>query len=318
VTGPLALARPARALARQGLADLRPHPYPVESGDLACDGSGHYPLDLRPIGSAFRFDSEGVVVARGADGLSYRNPVSACLYALGRHTQARRAGADDPGARRRDAAAAGMLTQARALRQSQDASGGWRYPVPAPRYRVQPGWYSGMAQGLASSVLLRAFDLTAEQSYLDAAAAAVSLLLRPVGSGGCADYDQLGRPFLEECPADPPSHILNGAIFALIGLREFGGRTGDDGFRPAGQRLASQLGEFDLGYWSRYDLRFTAPASQAYHCVHISLLLAAGRTVGDARFGQTAERWRQYLRRPAGRLKAMAGKARFVLGEGRG
>jgi heparosan-N-sulfate-glucuronate 5-epimerase len=315
VTSPRAAARPALALARQAVTDLRKHHYPVEPGDLPADGSGPYPLDLRPIGTAFRLDAEGIVVTRDAGGLIYRNPVSACLHALGRHTEARRAEADGPGSPRRAAAAAQMLIQARQVRRSQDSSGGWRYPVPAPRYRVEPGWYSAMAQGLAISVLLRAFDLTSERSYLDAAEAAGVLLLRPLDAGGCADYDELGQPFLEECPSDPPSHILNGAIFALIGLRELAGRTGGDGFRPAGQRLASQLGEFDLGYWSRYDLTFTAPASHAYHCLHISLLLAAGRTVGDARFGQTADRWHRYLGRPASRLRAMAGKARFVLGE---
>jgi hypothetical protein len=201
---------------------------------------------------------------------------------------------------------------------SQDDNGGWPYPVAVPRYRVEPGWYSGMAQGLAISVLLRAFDLTAEQSYRDAAGAAAILLHRPVGSGGCADFDELGRPFFEECPSDPPSHILNGAVFALIGLRELAGRTGEDSFQPAARRLADQLSQFDLGYWSRYDLRFAAPASHAYHQLHISLLRAAGRAVGDPRFDVMARHWRRYLKRPACRIRAIAGKAGFVLSERHG
>src|SRR5437016_355806 len=49
----------------------------------------------------------------------------------------------------------------------------------------------------------------------------------------------------------------------------------------AGLRLAAQLGRYDLGYWSRYDLRFTAPASLAYHCLHISLLEVAGRLLAE-------------------------------------
>ena len=312
-----AFAASGLALARKGIGDLRRRPYPVEPGEHIADGSRRYPLDLRPVSSAFRLDHEGIIVTQGSVGPAYRNPVSACLYALGQHTQALEATGQDAQAIR-DAALARMLTQAAQLRRSQDSSGGWRYPVPAPRYRVEPGWYSGMAQGLAVSLLLRAFDLTAERSYRDSADAAAILLLRPIGSGGCADFDQLGRPFLEECPSDPPNHIFNGAVFALIGLRELDGRSGTDVSGPAARRLAEQLGEFDLGYWSRYDLRFTAPASHAYHCLHISLLTAAGQVLGDGRFGDMALRWRQYLSRPDCRLRAMAGKARFVLGERRG
>jgi len=210
---------------------------------------------------------------------------------------------------------AGFLTQARHLRASQDAHGGWRYPVPVARYRVTPGWYSAMAQGLAISVLLRAHDLTGEQSYLDAAAGAEDLLLTPSRAGGCADYDEAGRPFLEECPTDPPCHILNGAVYALIGLRERQARTGGAAHMPVARHLAAQLGRYDLGYWSRYDLRFTAPATLAYHSLHISLLEAAGRLLANELFGRTAIRWRSYLRHPGHQLRAATGKALFVLGE---
>jgi glycosyltransferase involved in cell wall biosynthesis len=312
-----AVAASGLALVGKGLGDLRRRPYPVDTGDQRAEGGARYPLDLRPVSAAFRLDHEGIIVTRGSIGPAYHNPVSACLYALGRHTQALDAAGPDA-TMIRGAALDGLLTQARHLRRSQDGNGGWRYPVPAPRYRVEPGWYSGMAQGLAVSVLLRAFDLTAEQSYLDAADAAAILLLCPIGAGGCADFDQLGRPFLEECPSDPPCHILNGAVFALFGLRELDERNGGDFSGPAARRLAAQLGEFDLGYWSRYDLRFTAPASHAYHCLHISLLTAAGRVLDDCRFTDMARCWSQYLSRPGCRLRAMAGKARFVLSERRG
>jgi heparosan-N-sulfate-glucuronate 5-epimerase len=171
-----------------------------------------------------------------------------------------------------------------------------------------------MAQGLAISVMLRAYDITGEQSYSDAAGLASNLLLSPVSEGGCSDYDESGHPFLEEYPSDPPSHILNGAIFALIGLRELEARTGGDIHKAAATRLSTQLTKFDLGYWSRYDLRFVAPASRAYHSLHISLLHVAGDLFSDPFFNSTAIRWSSYLSRPGCRLRAAANKARFVLG----
>ncbi len=313
------------------LRDVRARLTPVEA-DIRPDGRGPYPLDLRAASRAFRPGRDGVVAVAGPDGRRYFNPVSASLYALARHTQAQHsaalhsaalhsaalhAGAQLAGAQLADASVAGFLAQARHLRMAQDASGGWRYPVPVARYRVSPGWYSGMAQGLAASVLLRASDITGERSYLDAAGMAVTLLLRPLAEGGCAHYDETGMPFLEECPSDPPSHILNGAVFALIGLREFEARTGGKAHASAAQRLASHVGRYDLGYWSRYDLHYTTPATVAYHALHISLLDALDTLVGEPAFRHVAGRWRSYLRHPAYRLRAMAGKARFVLGEAR-
>ncbi len=306
------------SLVATALRDVRARMPPVEKA-IRPDGGGPYPLDLRAVSRGLDTGPDGVVVVPTPDGRRYVNPVSASLYALARHTQAWRAGArGQPRPGGSDGHLAGFLAQARHLRMTQDARGGWRYPVPVARYRVPPGWYSAMAQGLAVSVLLRAGDLTGERSYLDAAREAVTLLLLPLGDGGCAHYDRAGRPFLEECPSDPPSHILNGAVFALVGLREFEARSGGNAHASAAQRLAAQVGHYDIGYWSRYDLCFDAPATVAYHALHISLLEAAAALLADPSFRRVAGRWRSYRRDPFCRMRAVAGKARFVLGEGRG
>jgi heparosan-N-sulfate-glucuronate 5-epimerase len=319
-----------RSLARKGAIDLRQRSFPVDvparHGESAsrpmppaagADQALRYPVDLRPMTARFQLDRLGIVVTRSAAGTLYRNPVSCCLYALGRHTAATAAG-DQPADGNREAAVSALLTQAGQLRASQDGNGGWRYAVPVPRYRVASGWYSAMAQGLAISVMLRAFSLSEEQSFLESADAAAALLLKPVSQGGCADYDRQGRPFLEECPSDPASHILNGAIFALFGLRELNHHRHDADFQPVAERLLEQLPEFDLGYWTRYDLRFAAPASFAYHSLHIALVTACGRLLADERWAGTAARWGRYARNPFRRLHAMTAKSRFVLRERRG
>ena len=300
----------AAALVAKGLRDFRVRAYPLDDA-ARLDATGPYPLDVRVISEGFRLDGDGIVVIAGPDGHDYHNPVSIGLYGLGHHTQACRSTADS-------GSLASFLTQARHLRRSQDAEGGWLYPVSAARYRVSPGWYSAMAQGLAASVLLRAYDRTGEQSYVDAAEGAVRLLLRPLQDGGCAHYDDLGRPFLEECPSDPPCHILNGAMFAMVGLREWEARTDGRTHVAVVQRLTAELSRFDIGYWSRYDLRFAAPATMAYHSLHISLLEMAARLFADQAFRSTAGRWHSYLRRPTYRLRAATVKALFVVGQRRG
>ena len=295
-------------LLTRGVRNLRMRPCPVEN-DLRHDGGGLYPLDLTLVGRQFSPGPDGVIMVPGPDGREFYNPVSASLFALARHTRAQRDRADH------GEHLTAFLAQADHLRARQDTDGGWRYPVSVARYGLVPGWYSAMAQGLAISVLLRSFDLTGTQSYFDAANAANALMLRPITSGGCSDYDKIGRPFLEECPCDYRCHILNGALCALIGLHELETRTGGAIHVQVTQRLAGQLRRYDLGYWSRYDLRFAAPATLAYHSLHVSLLEIASRLFDDQAFADTAARWKAYARHPGYRLRAAAGKAWFVLGE---
>ncbi|MFF7892625.1 D-glucuronyl C5-epimerase family protein [Streptomyces sp. NPDC007907] len=310
------------AMAGKAVRDLRRPSFPVDvttpSGEnLTTDQPGRYPLDLRPMTAGSTLDHERVVVTRAATGETYRNPVSVSLYALAQHTGAIAAGPSGVTAAERPPGVQALLCQAGWLRASQDGNGGWRYPVPVPRYGVRPGWYSAMAQGLAVSVMLRAYATTGERSFLDASEGAVELMLRPLEAGGCSHYDQLGRPFPEECPSEPVSHILNGAVFALFGLCELSRHQNGTAHERVASRLRDSLTAFDLGYWTRYDLRHTAPASFAYHCLHVALLTAAGRVLADPRWLTVAHAWDRYTHSPARRLRAAAGKGRFVLRERR-
>ncbi|MGY4909857.1 D-glucuronyl C5-epimerase family protein [Micromonospora aurantiaca (nom. illeg.)] len=270
-------------------------------------GRGGYPLVWPGLPRQTRVDGSGVVVATGPDGTPFPNPVSMCLYAMSEHGHALHAGPDERAGR-----VEAFLTQARWLRRHQDAQGGWRYPVPVPRYGVAPGWYSGMAQGLAASTFLRAHDLTGEDSYLDAADGAVALLLRPLAAGGCADYDVASRPFLEECAAEPANHVLNGAVFALFGLTEHQNRRDGTAHLAATDRLVEELDSYDIGYWSRYDQRLTSPATPSYHLLHVSLLTAAARLTGRAEFLGMARRWRAQARNPVSVVRAGVVKASHV------
>ncbi|MFF8973589.1 D-glucuronyl C5-epimerase family protein [Streptomyces sp. NPDC014995] len=308
-------------MAGKAVRDLRRPSFPVDAttplGDMTTDKPGRYPIDLRPMTAGSLLDHERVVVTRAATGETYRNPVSVSLYALAQHTGALAAGLHPQATDERPPGVRALLTQAGWLRASQDGNGGWRYPVPVHRYGVRPGWYSAMAQGLAVSVMLRGYAMTGERSFLDASKGAAELMLRPLDAGGCSHYDQLGRPFPEECPSDPVSHILNGAVFSLFGLCELSRFQGGTGHERVADRLRDSLAAFDLGYWTRYDLRHTAPASFAYHCLHVALLTAAGRVLADPRWSAVAIAWDRYTRSPAGRLRAAAGKGRFVLKERR-
>ena len=68
-----------------------------------------------------------------------------------------------------DAARAAFFAQANYLRDAQRADGAYVYSTAHPAYGASPGWISGMAQGEAASVLLRAHKQSGDSGYLAAA-----------------------------------------------------------------------------------------------------------------------------------------------------
>jgi len=208
----------------------------------------------------------------------------------------------------------------------QDSDGGWpsqitfnkdskKYPRAG---EVLPGWYGAMCQGQALSVLVRAFRLTGQPKYLAAVESALRPFTRLTTEGGVVGtVHPGGLTWYEEYPTQPNSHILNGFMFALLGLYDASTVLGGEGGR-AGQLYSKGMDSlrvllplYDTGQGTLYDLRHltmhTAPkgARWDYHSTHINQLLtlhlieksrnAGGQGQGDDFLKETAERWRGYM-----------------------
>jgi heparosan-N-sulfate-glucuronate 5-epimerase len=187
-----------------------------------------------------------------------RNPVIVTQWGLtefSRYVRERRRG-------QRDA----FITASDWLVETQRDDGGWPYEYPwfNGAAHMEPPWLSGIQQGNAISLLARAYESTGEAKYLDAARAAVAPFTLHVRDGGLRDeFDGIG-PTLEEYPApDGSTAVLNGWVFALIGLHELHALTGDElahaifGESEAALREMLPLYEIDVDglHWSTYDLR---------------------------------------------------------------
>ncbi|HYI66729.1 MAG TPA: D-glucuronyl C5-epimerase family protein [Candidatus Limnocylindrales bacterium] len=278
--------------------------YPI---DPLADGgaSGPYPIDWRPH-YPFAGGHE-VRRTRSYDGSEFHNPVTIGLYALARHANLCR------GVQPTEERA--FLAHADHLAETQDSRGGWAYPIPSPRYGLGPGWYSGMAQGIAASVLFRAGRYRGSAEYTSLGLLALDLMLEDTDRGGCTIYDRSMVRFIEEYPSTPPSLVLNGAVFAIIGLVE-GHSVDDDRVQQAAEGLGSLVPRYDLGYWSAYDLRYSTPASYAYHMLHVSLLRVLGGIVDAPNLTAFADRWALQAAQPAGRLRALLGRSGQALRRG--
>ena len=127
-------------------------------------------------------------------------------------------------------------------------------------------------------------------------------------------------PFYEEYPTRPPSFVLNGGLFALFGAYDVAAGLDDLAaqrtFAEGVEALAANLGRWDTGRWSRYDL-FPHPvvnlATPRYHQLHVAQLRALQLLAPDARIDAVADRFERYAESPLKRGEALARKVAFRL-----
>jgi len=196
--------------------------------------------------------------------------------------------------------------------------GGWTHHRPFPHtFSMPTPWLSAMAQGEGASLLVRVYQETGEEVFAEAARRALRLLFVSTKERG-VQASLGGRGFPEEYPTDPPSLVLNGAIFALWGLHDVGVALADThatrAFSEGVDTLAAEIHRWDLGYWSRYDL-FPHPvvnvASSFYHELHVNQLTALNRMAPRRELELAVERFRAYAASRPNRARAFGHKVLF-------
>ncbi len=188
-----------------------------------------------------------------------------------------------------------------------NAASGWPIPFAARTYNTPPMWLSAMTQGSVISVLVRAYKISGEDLFLQVARRAVRTFELETRDGGVAVSLGNDGVFFEEVASDPPSHILNGYIFALFGLYDYVAYTGDIHIDALIKRslyaLHTIIDKFDMGYWSRYDLLFRTPATLFYHALHVTLFEALAQLSGCPHCAVLAARWDKYQKSYHAHLK---------------
>nr|CAG4636821.1 EOG090X0272 [Ceriodaphnia reticulata]SVE72802.1 EOG090X0272 [Ceriodaphnia reticulata] len=198
------------------------------------------------------------------------------------------------------------------LVRHQDSSGGWpigvKRKIASGRADLDPGWYSAMGQGQAMSLLMRAFYRSGKRHYLEAALKGMIPFSKSSTEGGVRAYFMNQYPWYEEYPTVPPSFVLNGFIYSLIGLYDVvslapQNQVGDAQllFDQGMHSLKKLLPLFDTGSGTVYDLRHfslgLAPniARWDYHSTHINQLLLLSTIDSDPILRTVAERWMSYM-----------------------
>lgn len=176
--------------------------------------------------------------------------------------------------------------------------GVWLHEFEFPIYQLKSPWVSAMAQGQGISVLLRAFQLTDDARYLDAASSAFGAFGYSIQAGGVASREN-GEVWLEEYPTSPRTHVLNGFVYALWGVLDFARVTGSDDAHRLWQEgiatLRGNLWRYEIACWSRYDLLSRQIAVPHYHRLHVRQLEVLASLTGDAVLRAYHQRWQSYL-----------------------
>ena len=190
----------------------------------------------------------------------------------------------------------------------------WIYDYDLAFYGPRAPWISAMAQGEAISLLLRMQQIEPDERTVDITRRALQPFFFPVSKGGVASTFPDGSLVFEEYPTSPPSQVLNGHIFSLLGLHDYATFRRDDRaqrvFEGAVAGLKQNVQRYDTGYWNLYDLHPTHRlASPMYIRVHVQLLQILAGLTADAEFRRMAERWQGYLRSPTSRARWFVGKS---------
>ena len=304
------------------------HDTPQENLRAPVEELGEYYMGFfQKAGYTAHLDAEGIPLLdyHGKIGVQY-NPIAISQWGLGNYNLFREsqdyAGRNnriENASEQRFLAASDWLCS----HLEQNSQGVWvwnHYFDWEYRTTLKAPWYSGLAQGQGISLLVRAHAETGEAKYLESAQRAFSSFLKPVTEGGVLFVDEQRNTWFEEYVVSPPTHILNGFIWACWGVRDYFLATKDVAagklFEQAVETLRANLHRYDLAFWSLYEqsgTRLPMVASPFYHELHIVQLRVMYRLTGAKQFADSAARWQAYAQNWFNRARAVCYKSLFKI-----
>lgn len=280
-----------------------PRVYDAESlraYEASANPSPLYLMDYRRKLEYRVTDADGILALNYGPPIGLqRNPEAAFQYALACHD------AGDP---------ATFLRYAELFLAERDEQGRWYHSFDW--YRNRAPWYSALGQGRGASVMLRAWLISGDARYRDAALHALALFDTPISQGGfVAVHPRAGVPYLEEYPAQPTG-VLNGFLSSLFGVWEVGRWLDDAQARERFSRyLASaerMLPYYSTSWWTLYDLDPESPFpnvhSPRYHRLATDYLRVLAALSPSPVISAWRDRWSR-MDGPTARARASALKA---------
>jgi hypothetical protein len=181
-------------------------------------------------------------------------------------------------------------------------NGRWNYSQKDILSNLPAGWISAMSQGMAISVLLRAFSLTKKKKYLETSDQAMKWFEKSCLEGGVTHRFEVGSWFEEYPNPQKPAHVFNGHCFALFGIWDHYRITGKDSSKKLFEfgitALINQIQRFDNGYWVIYDQRFRSLVNASYMDLQLKQLEVLSAINSDKILSDKIKDWQDYWQSP--------------------
>ena len=168
------------------------------------------------------------------------------------------------------------------------------FPYGLNEFNPEPDWVSGMYQGQILSCFARAYHLSGNEKYLDLCQKTWNSFDLRLGEKYGFRYEDHYGLWFEEAPKLPANHILNGYIFAIWGILDYfkisGNQELEKTWNQCIQTTLNAIKDYDLGYWSLYDLSGTI-TSYYYQAVHVRQMQTLFDQTGDETFAKYSKKW---------------------------
>jgi len=160
----------------------------------------------------------------------------------------------------------------------QSGEGDWSYHFDW--FAAKAPWSSALAQARGASVMLRAWLLSKNDQYRNAALNALKKFTVPIQEGGFLHWFAAGNcHYFEEYPAIPTG-VINGFMSSLMNIWELQYWTKEKNCLELWQQgidsLEKMLPFYSIGWWSLYDRDEKSPVanvnSPRYHFLEIQYL----------------------------------------------
>lgn len=194
---------------------------------------------------------------------------------------------------------------------------------------IKAPWLTCINQGEGVSVLVRAWRETGAPHYGVQARLAARWLDLAVADGGLREPLPSGHPFLEEYPGTVYRHVLNGCLYALVGLSDLVDAELDEAGRygtllnAVADGIEQELPAWEVGNWTTYSYRAESerrlppnPNTMTYQALQAILIGYLGTKLGRPRLLDAGRRWRRAQKSMISRTGALAGKVYFRLAHG--
>ena len=157
-----------------------------------------------------------------------------------------------------------------------------------------PNWQSAMAEGVAASAGLSAWNRTGDDTFLDSA---MRFGNGALGDAITVENNGLWFPLYVFAPS---YRVLNGHMQAVLSMNDLAEATGDDGFADAFSRgvatTKAVLPKYDTGGWGRYAIGEDAPVK--YMTLMATQLKDLGQITGDPAFTDMGNKFTADLKTP--------------------